>query len=78
MSVLCRLYGVSRCGYYAWAVRDVSSRAKANDALWRHIVRIHRLSHKTYGSPRIHRQLKREGERIGKTRIERLYAEKRA
>lgn len=72
MSVLCRLYGVSRCGYYAWAARDVSPRAKADDKLWRHIVRIHRSSHKTYGSPRIHRQLKREGERIGKARIERL------
>jgi len=72
VTVLCRLYGVSRCGYYAWAVRDESRRAKANEALWPQILRIHAQSRKTYGSPRIHQQLKREGQCVSKTRVERL------
>lgn len=72
MSVLCRLYQVSRCGYYAWAARGASPRADANAKLWEHIVRIHAASRKTYGSPRIHQQLRREGRCVSKTRIERL------
>jgi putative transposase len=72
VSVLCRFYGVSRCGYYAFASRAVSARTAANEALLASIARIHTESHKTYGSPRIHRQLRREGERVGKSRVERL------
>lgn len=72
MSVMCRLYGVSRCGYYAWRARPVSERATSNAGLWKRILRIHADSRKTYGSPRIHRQLRREGACVGRARIERL------
>ena len=58
MSVMCRLYGVTRAGYYAWKGRGESARAKADGRLWVHIERIYQASGGTYGSPRIHAALK--------------------
>ena len=71
MSVMCRLYGVTRAGYYAWKGRGESARAKADGRLWVHIERIYQASGGTYGSPRIHAALKAEGSGVGKKRIER-------
>jgi len=69
---LCAWLGVSRSGYYAWRNRGEPERAKANAALLRVIERIHKDSRETYGSPRVHAQLCREGHRVGSTRVERL------
>ena len=76
MSVMCRLYGVSRAGYYAWRGRGESVRAKADEQLWEHIERIYQASRRTYGSPRIHRALKAEGHRVGKKRVECMMRER--
>lgn len=71
---MCRLYGVTRGGYYAWRQRRLfqSVRAKANAALSAQIVQVHVDSRGTYGSPRIHQQLQRQGVRAGKNRVARL------
>jgi len=66
--------GVSRSGYYKWAGRGPSERAKQNKQFSRHIRRIWQQSGKTYGSPRIHKQLKAEGHRISRPRVGRLMA----
>jgi putative transposase len=71
MGVMCRLYGVSRAGYYAWRARGQSVRAKADEQLWEHIERIYQASGGTYGSPRIHAALKAQGSGVGKKRVER-------
>jgi putative transposase len=71
MSVMCRLYGVTRAGYYAWKGRGESARAKADGRLWVHIERIYQASGGTYGSPRIHAALKAQGSGVGKKRVER-------
>lgn len=69
---LCAWLGVSRSGYYAWRNRREPERAKANAALLRTIERIHADSRETYGSPRVHAALRRQGARVGRTRVERL------
>lgn len=67
---MCRLYGVTRAGYYAWRWRGKSRRAKDNERLWEKIQRIHQASRGIYGSPRVHQALRTEGERVGKKRVE--------
>ena len=72
---MCRLYGVSASGYYAWREREPSERAKADAVLVEKIRQEHSVSRKSYGSPRIHAALCREGARVGRRRIERLMRE---
>lgn len=69
---MCRLYGVTRAGYYAWRRRGPGTRAQQNTALLEAIVRVHAESRTLYGSPRVHRQLQRQGLRVGENRIARL------
>jgi putative transposase len=69
---MCRLYGVSASGYYAWRGRGPSARSRSDGVLLAKIRHAHEDSRHTYGSPRVHAALRREGERIGRRRIERL------
>jgi hypothetical protein len=52
---------VSRGGYYLWLHRPQSLRAAANDELPRQIKGIYEQSDQTYGSPRVHEELKEAG-----------------
>ena len=61
VAFLCRYYGASRSGFYAWQRRGESQRAKADRELRTRIRRVHEDSRGTYGSPRVHRALRREG-----------------
>lgn len=58
ISVLCRALAVSRSGYYDWKGRPPSRRIWENAALISKILEIHERSRKTYGSPRVHAELK--------------------
>lgn len=49
-----------------------SERARADEQLLARARIIHGVSNATYGSPRIHAQLRREGTRVGRKRIARL------
>jgi putative transposase len=66
------LLGVSRAGYYAWRDRPPSARAEADTALLRRIRTVHATSRQTYGAPRVHAELRIEGERHSRKRIARL------
>ena len=72
VSTMCRVLEVSRSGYYAWSSRPPSERAKANAALIDGIRRVHAESDGTYGSRRVHAQLRREGHEVNHKRVERL------
>jgi putative transposase len=73
---MCHVLGVSRSGYYAWKGRpEVGADAKTV-ALVAEIASAHRRSRGIYGSPRVHRELRAKGIRVGKKRVERLMREK--
>ena len=66
---LCRVLRVSRSGYYAWAKRGLSDRAASDIALAAQIGAIHAMSHGTYGTPRVHAELRAMGIRVSRRRI---------
>lgn len=74
ISKMSTVLGVSRSGYYKWASRGPSRRAQQNEQFSQHIRRIWQQSGRTYGSPRIHKQLVGEGHRISRPRVARLMA----
>jgi putative transposase len=72
---MCRLYEVSVSGYYAWRERAPCERSRADAALLEKIRHEHAVSRETYGSPRVHAALGRQGEPVGRRRVERLMRE---
>lgn len=71
---LCRVLGVSRSGYYAWANRGPSARRRSDLALTAQIHHVFDASRCTYGAPRIHAVLVRDGVRVSRKRVARLMA----
>ena len=72
MPVLCRCLGVSRSGYYAWAHRAPSARARTDARLTRQLRVLHADSRGTYGRLRLHRALQHHGVTVGVKRVSRL------
>jgi transposase InsO family protein len=69
---LCALYGVTAAGYYAWRRRGESAHAEQDRRLTQHIIAVFRRHRGRYGSPRIYRELKADGWRVSRRRVERL------
>lgn len=69
---MCRLFGVSPSGYYAWRDRPASRRRQENEQLLEEIRQIYAQSRKTYGSPRVHAELVAKGFQVGLHRVARL------
>jgi putative transposase len=72
ITTMCRVLGVSASGYYAWDRRTTSRRATEDATLLEQIRRFHRVSRGTYGAPRIVRDLRAAGVRVGRKRVARL------
>ncbi len=75
VGVLCDVLGVSRSGYYAWSGRPAPSRAIEDAELRAQIAAVHQRSRSTYGSPRVHAELRGRGTHVGRKRVERLMRE---
>ena len=73
--VACRVLQVSASGFYEWRTRPPSARQVADEQLLETIRQIHSGSRGTYGSPRVHAELRLGlGVRCGRKRVERLMA----
>ena len=69
---LCRRYGVTAAGFYAWRRRGESAHAEQDRALAREITRLFHQHHARYGSPRLYCLLQRAGWQVSRRRVARL------
>jgi len=72
---LCRLFGVTRPGFYAWRRRPESPRQREDRELLEEMRAIFERSGGTYGSPRLYRDLRGRGYPLSRRRVERLMRE---
>jgi putative transposase len=66
---MCRQLGVSRTGYCQWRTRPPSERSMANSALDAQVAAIHACSKRSYGRPRIVRDLLKHGTPVSHERV---------
>jgi putative transposase len=72
VSALCRALQVSRSGYSAWKKQSPSQRSQEENALLVQIRAAFQMSHGTYGSPRIHQELRSQEIACSPNRIARI------
>jgi transposase InsO family protein len=68
----CELLKVSRTAYYAHRDAEPSARRQQDDDLTAEIITIHDESKGTYGTPRLHAELRARGRRHSRKRVARL------
>ena len=69
---MAEVLAVSVSGFYDWLRRSTSKRAQEDETLTEEVIKFHCGSRCTYGSPRIHRDLKSAGYKVGRKRVARL------
>jgi transposase InsO family protein len=72
VSALCKVLKVSRSGYYDWKDRPPSRRSREDATLCSKVHQIHERSRGTYGSPRVHAELRAIGIHCSRKRVARL------
>jgi len=72
VATMCRVLGVSRSGFYAWAGRPLSARAQHDAVLTGHLREAHAASDGTYGAPRLQADLHALGAHVSRKRVARL------
>lgn len=77
VSPACLLLEVSRSAYYQWSANGASPRRLRDAELGDRIAKIHGESRRTYGAPRVHHRLRRDGIACSRKRVARLMAERR-
>jgi transposase InsO family protein len=75
LSLVCRCLRVTRSGFYAWQGRPESARTTRDRQLKVLVHASFAASKRRYGSPRIHRDLLEQGERVSRKRVIRLMQE---
>ena len=69
---MCRTLEVSRSGFYDWQDRAPSARELSDRELAVEIEAIWECSDRTYGAPRVHRWLAKQGFVVGRNRVARI------
>jgi len=72
VGVMCRVLQVSRSGYYAWTKRKPSARQLREQKLLTKIRIVHQENRELYGSPRVHRALRIDGEHVSRNTVARI------
>jgi putative transposase len=73
ITIMCKVLEVSRSGFYAWRKRSESQRSKRQRQLVTTMKTIHGdRNMKSYGSPRMHRELVARGETCSENTVARL------
>jgi putative transposase len=77
VSMGCRVVGVGASGFYAWlrAIPTLQHRTEAEAELRGQIGRIFAARRQVYGAPRIQAELRRDGRRHSRRRVERVMRE---
>lgn len=75
VSRMCSVLSVSQSGYHAWKRRALSLRRRQDLVLSARVQMAFRLSHETYGSPRMVHELSEQGFAVGRRHIARLMRE---
>jgi putative transposase len=73
--LLCRVVGAAASGFYAWLRRGPARREGADRGLGARVEAVFAASRGTYGSPRVHAELRAQGVRVGRNRVARLMRE---
>jgi putative transposase len=69
---MAKTLGISRSGYYRYTTAPLSKQRTENKILLSQIKQISQTSRQTYGSPRIHAELKAQGQACSRPRVARL------
>jgi len=69
---MCRVFKVSRSGYYDWIHRKPSQRELERLQISKEILMIYQMSNGRYGSPKITRELNEKGWRVSRPRVARI------
>jgi transposase InsO family protein len=69
---MCEHLGVSRSGFYAWRERPESARKQEDQQLAEEVAQVHQQSRGSYGSPRVHAEMKARGRKVSRKRVARL------
>jgi putative transposase len=72
VAAICRVLRVSRSGFFAWLKRPASKRDRRRRELIEKIRAAHRENRELYGSPRVHRALLIDGERVSRNTVAKL------
>ncbi len=74
-TLMCRVFEVSRSGYYEWLSRPLSQRNQQDKALKTKIRKHHKESRANYGARRIQKKLAETDDVVSRRRINRLMTE---
>ena len=72
LTTMCRVMRMHRSGFYAWMKAPQSQRSQEDEEILKKIRTFYQASNGVYGSPRVHRDLREDGERCGEHRVARL------